>query len=470
MPQVNPSTGGIKWKTETEGGFNIIATDAETVWAYFQEHVLFPLSELAGKDGNINMANQPFFDRVEIDISISAPEERLGVREEMLSVADALHEDIYFVGLDMFKRFGEREGIKLRAPGSIVPNIRVREGAPPVFRFRIIPKSGRALVNTPKLIAIEIGASEVFGAQFQWEVPTEEEATRISSLLGGVGSEDAFPINITFTFPSGTKSCRTGYVATDELFSDLPKKGIVYQDELQKITSNMRKRGQFIVEQTGVSCEGRAIYSVCATSSTAGLIRSAAKLTALKPTYLMNNRHHANEVSSTGAAVEILDNLQTDVEFAKLLKRVNVVVIPSENVDGAALHKELSKENPTHKLHAARFNARGKEFGEAYFLDDLATPEAQVLPYLWKKWVPDIVVDNHGIPAQEWTQPFSGYLCPWYASFWIPRSLFYAYFWYVDDEGSPSESVAKALERVITISLVNDREIYSRNLDLLDRW
>jgi hypothetical protein len=149
---------------------------------------------------------------------------------------------------------------------------------------------------------------------------------------------------------------------------------------------------------------------------------------------------------------------------------VNVVAIPQENVDGAHLHQQLARENPYHKFHAARFNSLGREFADAYFRDDAHVPDADALTSTWRRYVPDIVADNHGIPSHEWEQPFSGYLCPWFASFWIPRSLFYAYFWYVDDPTHRAKRVAQALERSIIAGLSGKEQIHRRNQELLASW
>ena len=118
-----------------------------------------------------------------------------------------------------------------------------------------------------------------------------------------------------------------------------------------------------------------------------------------------------------------------------------------ENVDGTAIHYELQKENPYWKLHVARFNAVGKEFYNEYFHDDTIHTEANCFTKLWKKALPDIVVDDHGVPTHEWEQQFSGYTSPSYKGFWLPRSLLYGYFWYVSDEKYRSNyAVNKALE------------------------
>ncbi|RKJ31626.1 hypothetical protein D7X33_40225, partial [Butyricicoccus sp. 1XD8-22] len=53
--------------------------------------------------------------------------------------------------------------------------------------------------------------------------------------------------------------------------------------------------------------------------------------------------------------------------------------------------------------------------------------ESNVLPELMKRWAPDVVVDNHGIPGHEWIQPFAGYNSPprFPVSYFIPSAKIY---------------------------------------------
>lgn len=40
---------------------------------------------------------------------------------------------------------------------------------------------------------------------------------------------------------------------------------------------------------------------------------------------------------------------------------------------------------------------------------------------LFRKFLPDMIVDNHGEPSHEWEQQFSGYTSPSYKGFWLPK-------------------------------------------------
>jgi len=71
------------------------------------------------------------------------------------------------------------------------------------------------------------------------------------------------------------------------------------------------------------------------------------------------------------------------------------------------------------------YNAAGREFARDYW-SPAADGEALVLPHLVQELAPVVVTDHHGFPNHEWTQPYSGYLPPRFASFWLPRAQVYA--------------------------------------------
>lgn len=49
------------------------------------------------------------------------------------------------------------------------------------------------------------------------------------------------------------------------------------------------------------------------------------------------------------------------------------------------------------------------------------------MPHLMKKWAPDVIIDNHGIPGHEWVQPFAGYNSPprFPVSYFLPSAKLY---------------------------------------------
>lgn len=487
-PTVHPPTGGITWST-AEGEHHLpIATDAERVFAFYEQELLPKLLGSAENYG-FSQEQQPFFEQLEIKASLSEPEELLGVREEMVSVADALHEDIHFVGLDLFKRVGEGRGQTLRSPGLILPFMRVAVGDKPTVAYRLIPRQERQSLTRPRWVALEIMDNQVTSASLEWQVLSQSEAQRLCTLFGSTVTIDSLSaphnastlrVNANYLYPGGSLAHTFNLQSSSSVVGAqnfvpnpvyVPPNHVYYDEHCLSHLRQLAHRPGVTVSLAGTSRLGRKIYGVSVTSPGGGAIQSATKYAGRKPTYMHNNRHHANEVSSTGAILELLEELTShDTNLTTLLQYINVAAIPLENADGAALHQELARHNPLHKFHAARFNSVGREFADGYFKNDSTAPESKVLPDMWRTWVPDIIADNHGIPSHEWEQPFSGYLCPWFASFWIPRSLFYGYFWYVDQTGHPSLTAAQQLERVVGTALKQDTAISARNADLLRAW
>jgi hypothetical protein len=121
--------------------------------------------------------------------------------------------------------------------------------------------------------------------------------------------------------------------------------------------------------RAGSTWQGRPVWALEAALGGAGKAVSLPRLRLLKPTLLMNARHHANEISSTNAALALVWELGATEWGRAALKRVNVAVVPLENADGAATLEALLPGATDHKLHAARYNALGVEWYGDYFSD-----------------------------------------------------------------------------------------------------
>jgi hypothetical protein len=198
---------------------------------------------------------------------------------------------------------------------------------------------------------------------------------------------------------------------------------------------------------------------------------SRARLCGWKATLLLNARHHANEPSSTTGLLYLAGLLTGDPQWRRVLDRVNVVLIPGENVDGMALYDTLQDEHPTWMHHAARYNAAGLEFAAAYTNPLTPHTEALVLPGLWRQWAPDIVCDDHGFPAHAWVQPFAGGSNPWFAAFFIPQALVYGIMPVAQSPRFPHHgTVADALCARLVDALATDPEIARWNNAHADRY
>jgi hypothetical protein len=222
--------------------------------------------------------------------------------------------------------------------------------------------------------------------------------------------------------------------------------------------------------QAGATWQGRGIWALEAVLEGGGAVVSLARTRLLKPTLLMNARHHANEVSSTNAALRLLWELGNSAWGRRTLQRVNVVAVPLENADGVATLEELLPGCEGHMLHAARYNALGVEWYGDYFLEQPRFPEARVKPLLWRRWLPHLVLDAHGVPSHEWNQPFSGYAPGQFRQFWIPRAFIYAIVPFIDQISHPGHGPAWEISRVMARAIGAVRDIQKLDRELKDRY
>lgn len=178
----------------------------------------------------------------------------------------------------------------------------------------------------------------------------------------------------------------------------------------------------------GISALGRPIW-----------VMEVTKPSSRKPTIFITGRQHANEVSSTTHILLLAEKLVTDPETRTLLDRINFVLQPIVNPDGAALVEELHRDTPGFMLHAGYWGAHGIDVTREQWSENPRCPEARVRPAIWKKWQPDIVLNPHGYPSHEWVQMFAGYTA-WVKSrnitardWWIPRGWFIPRFEYMEE-------------------------------------
>ena len=126
--QVRVTTG---WVTVEANGDTLldrrIRTDPETFWDILQTQSYGKLIEyvMDVQDGRPSPMNAPFFDEFRVDLTLSEPDYRIGIDEEVISSAEALHEDIYFETLTLFSLLGQRYGVgSLDYPGRVLPYVR----------------------------------------------------------------------------------------------------------------------------------------------------------------------------------------------------------------------------------------------------------------------------------------------------------------------------------------------------------
>ena len=194
-------------------------------------------------------------------------------------------------------------------------------------------------------------------------------------------------------------------------------------DEAEEIVGRLAAYPAIKAYRAGRSYRDRPISVMEVTSPVGGELVSRAKAVTWKPTIFVTARQHANEVSSTNATLRLAELLATDPAYTPILQKVNVILQPVENPDGAAIAYELQKLTPTHMLHAGRYTALGMDVGSQVNLHDPLLPEALVRGRLWRDWLPDIYLNAHGYPSHEWVQRFAGYVPAAFKGDWTPRGF-----------------------------------------------
>jgi len=247
--------------------------------------------------------------------------------------------------------------------------------------------------------------------------------------------------------------------------------------EARDILAKMSTFPQASVYKAGESYLGRDIWAMDLMAPIEGSHWSQAKATTLKPTVIYSGRQHANEVSSTSHLLRIAELLLTDPTYEDALDKVNVVVHPITNPDGAQLAYDLALITPNHMLHAAYLGSLGVDVTRGAGDDDPIYPESKVRPRLWREWLPDLFLNPHGYPSHEWVQIFSEYAA-WVRTratesrnWWGMRGWFMPGFSYLDDPEFPDHKAAAfEIRDRITDKINGDPEVRALNTRAYDRY
>lgn len=494
MGLVHPSTGYIRIFRDGELTCEErIETDVEKIWDVYQQQILPDIreyvdSKTAGRQDELPDL-QPFFNKLEIQVETSEPNERLNSREDLLSSLDGLHEDMYFVGTDYFKNYGyEKCGEITDAPGLILPRIRKVNGRGAYVKASVFAQqSDQPEIKTEKTVITRLAdyddldirleklyseKEKVIASVYVAGVPDElvsSYAALMDRGLLSVGGEIDDVDAVEFRTDSGKYRAAVSPAAVPEKNIDIrdvdiAENKLMGYEEYMAVIRQLEHVGGLKVYRTARSYKGRSIYAVEFSPDRRGYVSRTKRITEY-PTELITSRHHANEVSSTNSAFMLIKTLLTEGKYRDLTEHVNLAIVPVENVDGAAIHYELQKENPHWKFHVARFNAIGKEFYHEHFKIHTIHTEAVSLRRLFMRLLPDVIVDDHGVPSHEWEQQFSGYTSPSFKGFWLPRSLLYGYFFHIaGDEYRSSLDLCHRMEDVIADAFLADEEITRENL------
>ncbi|MBE3135422.1 MAG: hypothetical protein IMZ55_18300, partial [Acidobacteria bacterium] len=411
--KVEVTTG---WLTASIDGKTVadlrIQTDPERFWDHYQAKVLPKVYDNVMKvtGGKPTADKQPFHRDLDVEVWMSEPDFRLGIDEEQISALEALHEDLYFVTLDFFNAMGRtlvRQ--RLSAPGKVLPIIHPnRPGKPGQARIlyagnastkvklevsykekgtekptQVSRDLSRIDATAPTVVRAIVRADRVSELELLVEAANDKEAARAADALDGLARLQASGLyrpSLSFdhvdriTVTIGLKEVRTRRTIRNT-GATLPSKirvakerptgpivawdHVIGPDEAEQIVAKLSAFPEVRAYKVGESYRGRDLSVLEVTVPTVSELVSVTKLSAYKPTIFMMGRQHANEVSSTSHLLRFAELLATDPAYREILKKVNVILCPVMNPDGAQMAFELQKLTPTYMLHAGRYSALG---------------------------------------------------------------------------------------------------------------
>ncbi|MDP6371105.1 MAG: M14 family metallopeptidase [Vicinamibacterales bacterium] len=266
-----------------------------------------------------------------------------------------------------------------------------------------------------------------------WEHAIEAETQLVATLVGG-GRPDPLP---------DVRSLLNGAPARDPDAPLVQWETPIPPGEAYAILAVMAEYPQATTYRVGGSYLGKEVWAMDLMAPIEASHWSHAKATTFKPTVVYSARQHANEVSSTSHVLKLAELLLTDDAYATHLDKVNVVIHPITNADGAQLAYDLQLRTPDHMLHAGYLGALGVDVGSGQWETDPIYPESTIRADLWRTWLPDIFLNPHGYPSHEWVQLFSEY-AGWVRNrvtqsrdWWGMRGWFMPGFSYLDDPRYP---------------------------------
>jgi hypothetical protein len=163
------------------------------------------------------------------------------------------------------------------------------------------------------------------------------------------------------------------------------------QAELESFVDDLSRRSRDLrVRVAGYSQEHRAIPLLVFARPAAGSGGDAQKNG--KPTVLIIGQQHGNEPAGSEAALALAAELSSSPR-ARILDRVNVLIVPRANPDGA--------------YHFVRGLTNGADVNRDHLLE--GTPEGRALGHVFVEYQPDVVLDCHEFGVKtRWFEKFGG--------------------------------------------------------------
>ena len=541
-----------------------IVTDPEAFWDQYQASVLPQVYDYV-MDRHEGMpqggsTDAPFFGELKVELSLSEPDYRLGIDNEIHAPMDALHEEVYFGTIEFFDLLGRNSrGQGLQYAGRVIPVMRPKgDGSSGTGRVTFtgfatsrpavvvryeemdgttgevrldIPKTGldRPSARMARVPAAGPGLSHM---AFRVRVDTEADlrdslltvaaprrvdqsmvsAAQIEATLAGIqdlqsaglyrsalsyDGLESIEVWAEWSHEQDPDSRRTAMMAATGDPGALPDargllpdgwtwsgERIVQWDEpiappeghemLAKMASTF---DEATIYRAGTSYLGRDIWAMDLMPEISATHWSLAKATTYKPTVVYSARQHANEVSSTSHVLRHAELLLTDSVQRAKLDRVNVIIHPFTNPDGAQLAYDLYQMTPDYILHAGYLGSLGQDATSGGSGDHPIYPESTVRGRLWENWKPDIFLNPHGYPSHQVVQLFSEYTGlvrrgrVTERNWGFNKGWFMPGFGYVDNPRFPRhKDAAFEIRDYITQGINSNRDVFDMNQRNYDRY
>jgi hypothetical protein len=505
-----------------------LPTDLDRIWDFYQSRSLSRVLEHVKRTtgGKPTQDKQPFFHTLRFELRASEPDYPLGIDQELVTSLESIHDDVYFDTLDFFSELVEEaEGKPLPsrglAPGNVLPWIHPerRGEAPelsvvysenasrlPKLVVEYQEKGGEKKTETRELAPVKLPRPSSFlalvraresglgrlGLRIELEKP--DPLGRLADLLDNLAKlqgAGVFPQALGFPGVSevalrleapGATTTRVFSAAAPTDVPGAPAEpfkpgerlvrwdGVVSPEESERIAATLGTLPEVTTYVAGRSYQGRPVSVMEIRLPMEAELVSQAKLSTWKPVLSIMGRQHANEVSSTSHILRLSELLATDPQYRRYLQRMNLVVQPVMNPDGAALAFELARLNPLHCQHAGRYSALGPDVPVEARKPDTLVTEALVLGKVFNTWLPDVQLNPHGYPTHEWVQTFANYNPSGFRSYWIPRGWWTSIQPGEDPRFAKHREVAVAMRDFIAEEVSRDPEVRATNLRIYDRY
>ena len=541
-----------------------IVTDPESFWDHYQAETLPAIYDyvMDRHNGNPrgNGQDAPFFGELIVELTLSEPDYRLGVDNEIISPMDALHEEIYFGTIEFFHLIGRNaRGQDLTFPGRIIPVMQPKSDASPgtgrasltgfaTHRPAVVvqyttatghvrerrldipkitmerPSLRKATISpySPHLseLALRVRVDSREDQRDLWTQqarPEQVDAVMISAeqvtatllnlqdlrgrglYTSAMAYEDVGDITVWAEWTheqdpeerSTVSLAANGTPATNTDWTQLLPDGWSYSgdrlvqwdtpippDEGHELLAKMSATFDYAsMYRVGQSYLGKTTWAMDLMPPIAATHWSRMKATTFKPTVIYSARQHANEVSSTSHVLRHAELLLTDPTQQNKLDKVNVIIHPFTNPDGAQLAYDLYQRTPDYILHAGYLGSLGMDATSGSTQDFPIYPEAGIRNKLWRSWLPDIFLNPHGYPSHQVVQLFSEYTGlvrrgrVTERNWGFNKGWFMPGFGYIDDPRFPRhKDAAFKLREYITRGINSNRDVFDMNQRNYNRY